>query len=257
MTEPILSLERVTKRYGALAVVDQVSLEVVPGERRAIIGPNGAGKTTLFSMVAGHMRSSEGRIVYKGRDVTRLRDDRRSRLGIAQVFQRSSLFLGLTVSENVVLSVQRSTGQSLNMLVPVRRKRSLLERADELLEIVGLHPRRDHVVSTLSHGEKRQLELAVALAGDPELILFDEPVAGLSAAETASFVQLVQRMPDSLTLLLIEHDISVVMTLASKVTVLDAGRLLAEGSPEAISADERVREAYLGTARHDELFSEG
>jgi branched-chain amino acid transport system ATP-binding protein len=257
MNEPILSLDRVTKRYGALAVVNQVSIEVAPGERRAIIGPNGAGKTTLFSMVAGHMRSSEGRIVYKGRDITRLRDDRRSRLGIAQVFQRSSLFLGLTVAENVILSVQRKAGQSLNMLFPVRRKRGLLERADELLETVGLRARRDHVVSTLSHGEKRQLELAVALASDPDLILFDEPVAGLSPAETASFVQLVQRMPQSLTLLLIEHDISVVMTLASKITVLDAGRLLAEGSPAAISANEQVQEAYLGKARNDELFAEG
>jgi branched-chain amino acid transport system ATP-binding protein len=257
MSGPILQLEGITKRYGALAVVDQVSLQVEPGERRAIIGPNGAGKTTLFSIVAGHMPTSEGRVVYKGRDVTKMRDDRRSRLGIAQMFQRSSLFLGLSVLENVVLSVQRSAGHSFGMLRPVRSKRALLDRSDELLAMVGLHPRRDDVVSTLSHGEKRQLELAVALAGEPELILFDEPVAGLSAAETASFVQLVQSMPETLTLLLIEHDIDVVMTLASRITVLDAGRMLAEGDPATIAADERVQKAYLGSARTDDLSAEG
>lgn len=254
---PVLTLENVCKRYGAVKVLDDVSLTIERGERRAVIGPNGAGKTTLFSAINGRLPSSSGRILFGDQDITKMAEDRRTRLGIAQTFQRSSLFLGLTVHDNVVLSVQRSAGAGFRMVKPVGRRRALIEAADELVDRVGLTERRDDLVSALSHGERRQLELALALAGTPTLVLMDEPVAGLSPAETASFVELIRQLPPDVTLLLIEHDIDVVMALASRVTVLDAGRLLAEGEPADIAADERVQEAYLGKLRGDDLFVEG
>lgn len=253
----VLTLEKVCKRYGVVSVLDDISITIEPGERCAIIGPNGAGKTTLFSAITGRLPSSSGRILFGDRDITKMAEDRRTRLGIAQTFQRSSLFLGLTVHDNVMLSVQRSAGMGFRMVRPVRRRRALIEAADELVERVGLQERRDDLVSALSHGERRQLELALALAGAPTLLLMDEPVAGLSPAETASFVELVRKLPSDITLVLIEHDIDVVMALASRVTVLDAGRLLAEGAPSTIAADERVQEAYLGKLRGDDLFVEG
>lgn len=256
MTSPTLALQEITKSYGRLCVVDSVSLDVQAGERLGIIGPNGAGKTTLFSIITGRLPASSGRVVFNGHDITATREDRRSRLGIAQTLQRSSLFPGLTLLENVMLSVQRSAGTSYGMIRAARRHLAVVRRAEELLGTVGLADRAADRAAVLSHGERRQLELALALAGEPSLILFDEPVAGLSSAETASFVALMRALPEQITVLLIEHDIDVVMALASRVAVLDAGRLLADGDPQVIAADEDVRKAYLGKAHTDDLFRE-
>lgn len=257
MMSPTLVLREISKSYGSLCVVDSVSLEVQPGERLGIIGPNGAGKTTLFSIITGRLAPSSGRVVFNGHDITATREDRRSRLGIAQTFQRSSLFPGLTLLRNVMLSVQRSSGTSYGMIRAAHRHRDVVRRAEELLGSVGLADRASDLAAALSHGERRQLELALALACEPSMILFDEPVAGLSSAETASFVALMRALPEQITVLLIEHDIDVVMALASRMAVLDAGRLLADGDPRVIAADEAVREAYLGKARTDDLFREG
>lgn len=252
-----LRLDSLTKRYGSVEVVADVCLTVEPGERRALIGPNGAGKTTLFSMITGRLPASAGRVEFNGMDITSAREDRRTRLGIAQTFQRSSLFDGLSVLDNVLLAAQRRASVAHRMMRPARRYARVRSRAEEVLATVGLEHRSDDLVRSLSHGERRQVEVALALACDPALILFDEPVAGLSPAETQEFVAIAQRLPAEITLLFIEHDIDVVRALASRVTVLDAGRLLVEGSPTEIAEDARVQEAYLGRARSDDTFWDG
>lgn len=253
----LLRLDSLTKRYGSVEVVQEVCLTVEQGERRAVIGPNGAGKTTLFSMITGQVPVSSGRVEFAGHDITSTRQDRRARLGIAQTFQRSSLFEGLSVVDNVLLAAQRRAGVARRVASPPRRYARVRDRAEQVLDLVGLAHRGGDVTRALSHGERRQVEVALALACDPELILFDEPVAGLSPAETQDFVAMAMRLPAEITLLFIEHDIDVVRALASRVTVLDAGRLLVEGSPAEIAEDAQVAEAYLGRARSDDDIWDG
>jgi branched-chain amino acid transport system ATP-binding protein len=251
---PVLELRDVEKRYGSLAAVDGVSLTVEEGERRAIIGPNGAGKTTLFDLVGGRQPVSAGHISLRGEDITRVSEHERARRGIAKTFQRSNLFEGLSARDNVAISVQRQQGVGFRLLRRAESFHSVEDRARELLELVGLRDKQAAPPSALSHGERRQLEIALALAMEPQLLLLDEPVAGMSSAETEAFVRIVESFPAELTVLIIEHDMDVVFALASRITVLHAGLVLAEGDPGEVRANEDVQEAYLGRGEAEELF---
>lgn len=252
--EPLLRVEGLTKAFGSLRAVNDVSFSVRTGERQAIIGPNGAGKTTLFDMICGATKASAGQILFAGDDVTRLPEHRRIRRGMAKTFQRSSLFDQLTVYDNVTLAVQQRLGHSH---ILHRRRTSLTELrdgTDELVSTVGLEDRAGDLAAALSHGERRQLELALALALRPRLILFDEPAAGMSADERQRVVSLITGLPDDIAILLIEHDIDLVFSVATQVAVLAASELIADGRPEEVAASEQVQEAYLGASDTEEIF---
>ncbi|MGY1637609.1 ABC transporter ATP-binding protein [Geodermatophilus sp. SYSU D00742] len=254
MSAPLLSLSGVSRSFGALTAVDDVTLDVPPGARHALIGPNGAGKSTLFKLVTGSLRVSAGTIALAGDDVTRLPEPQRARRGISQTLQHSSLFLSQTVEQNVLLAAQRRH-RTRHSLVP-RRQAAARARVRELLDDVGLAARAGTPVAALSHGERRQLEVAVALACEPRLLLLDEPAAGMSPAESARLVALLQALPESVTLVIVEHDLDVVFALATSVTVLHLGRVLLTGSPDEVRASAAVQEAYLGTGR-GALFLDG
>ena len=246
MTEPALQLDGVAKYFGGLRAVDGVSLTVRPGERRALIGPNGAGKTTLFNLVAGMLPVTGGTIRLFGADVTGKPAHRRAALGLARTFQITNLFPGLTVLENCLLAVQALTPARLSMLRPVAGYAALHARARAILAAVGLTGVDEVVVANLSHGEQRQLEIALALAGKPRLLLLDEPTAGLSPAESRLMADLLVGLDPAITVLMIEHDMDIALALASHVTVLHYGRVIADGSPDQIRNDPQVREIYLG-----------
>ncbi|MGY1772028.1 ABC transporter ATP-binding protein [Blastococcus sp. SYSU D00813] len=252
MTTPLLELRGVTRQFGALKAVDGVDLQVPAGARHALIGPNGAGKSTLFKLVTGSMPVTSGTVSLDGTDITKLGEAQRARRGISQTLQHSSLFLSQTVERNVVMAAQRQPGGSRHSLVP-RRQKATRERAHQLLEDVGLAARSGALVSALSHGERRQLEVAVALACEPRLLLLDEPAAGMSPAESARLVGLLKALPETVTLVIVEHDLDVVFALATSVTVLHLGKLLLTGSPDEVRASSAVQEAYLGTGR-ESLF---
>jgi branched-chain amino acid transport system ATP-binding protein len=242
-----LELDAVSRVFGSLRAVDGLSLSISDGARHAIIGPNGAGKSTVFNLVGGSLRPSAGRIVVGGADVTLLPEWRRARLGIGRTFQHSSLLLGATAAQNVLIGVQRAAGVAWSMrpLGP-RRRRELADECDRLLALVGLTGRGTVPAGALSHGERRQLEVAMALAGDPRLLLLDEPAAGMSAAETARLTQLLAGLSRKITVLLIEHDLDVVFTFAETVSVLHLGRHLFTGTPAQVRASRAVQDAYLG-----------
>jgi branched-chain amino acid transport system ATP-binding protein len=240
------------RSFGALAAVDGVDLAVAPGARHALIGPNGAGKSTLFKLVTGTLRAHAGRVELAGRDVTRLSEVARCRLGMSQTLQHSSLFASLTAAETVELAVQRHDGGRIR---PFPRRPDRVRRiGDELLDRVGLGGRGDVRVPALAHGERKQLEVALALACRPSLLLLDEPAAGMSAAESARLVRLLAELPAEITVLIVEHDLDLVFSVADAVTVLHLGRVLLSGPPDEVRASEAVQEAYLGTGRRAELF---
>jgi branched-chain amino acid transport system ATP-binding protein len=243
-----LSCQSVSRTFGALRAVDGVDLEIRPGARHALIGPNGAGKTTLFRLITGLLRVSGGQVSLGGRDITRLSEVRRARLGIGQTLQHASLFGSMTAAENVALAVRRHVPP-----VPVR-ERAVWARVDELLTGVGLAGRGRVAAAALSHGERKQLELALALAGRPRVLLMDEPAAGMSAADRARLAGLVRALPESVTILFVEHDLDLVFDLATEVTVLSLGRVLLTGTPAEVRSSPEVRTAYLGTARDEPLF---
>jgi len=250
--DEVLRCTGVRRTFGALHAVDGVDLSVARGARHALIGPNGAGKSTLLRLIAGGLRVSAGRVWFDGRDVTGDPEPRRARLGIGQTFQISSLFRTLTAADNVALAVQRRHGRPW-LPLPVRRP-AWAGRVDELLTLVGLADNAGRRVDTLSYAQCRQLEIAVALATEPSVLLLDEPAAGMSAAGTAHLRDLLRRLPADLTLLFVEHDLDLVFDLASEVTVLHLGRILLSGSPAEVRASAEVQRAYLGTARRAELF---
>jgi len=243
-----LTLADLSREFGGLRAVDGVSLEVAPGERRAIIGPNGAGKTTLFSLISGETRPSHGRISLFGRDVTRLSPHRRASLGLARTYQITNLFPRLTVLENCVLAVQALTGAKFHLHRALRRYPAFFERARAILEAVGLGDQADEVVRNLSHGEQRQLEIALALAGAPRLLLLDEPTAGLSPAESHAMTELLKKLDPAITLLVIEHDMDVAFALTDRITVLHYGKVVADGLSREVKANALVQEIYLGTS---------
>ncbi len=247
MSDALLQLSGLSRHYGALRAVDDVSVDVAAGARHALIGPNGAGKSTLFKLVTGAVPVSAGSVTLAGTDVTRLSEPQRARRGVSQTLQHSSLFLPQTVEQNVLLAAQRRH-RSRHSPVP-RRQAAARERARGLLADVGLADRAGTPVSALSHGERRQLEVAVALACEPALLLLDEPAAGMSPAESARLVALLRSLPASVTLVIVEHDLDVVFALATTVTVLHLGRVLLTGSPDEVRRSAAVQEAYLGTGR--------
>ncbi|MCX4721649.1 ABC transporter ATP-binding protein [Streptomyces virginiae] len=243
----LLELRSVSRRFGSFTAVDEVSLTVRPGARLAIIGPNGAGKSTLFGLISGTLPVSGGTILLDGQDVTRLPVHRRVGLGTAATFQHSSLFLRETVLENVMLAALLRTGRGLGGWRKVSARATEIDRARSLLYRVGLPDRHDLMVGALSHGERRQLEVAVALATEPRLLLLDEPAAGMSPAETERLTELIAALPAEVTVLLVEHDLDMVFELADTVTVLHLGRHLTTGTPDHVRASAEVQRAYLGT----------
>ncbi len=242
-----LAVDNLSKNFGGVAALAGVSLEIGVGERRVLLGPNGAGKTTLFHAISGTVLPSSGRIGLFGHDITRLRADRRARLGLARTFQITNLFPRLTVLDSVLLAVGGADGRPLEPLRPMWSYRRRYDQAHVLLEQWGLAATARRIVRNLSYGEQRQLELVLALAGEPRLLLLDEPTAGLSPAETARVVEMVQRLPREMTILMIEHDMDVAFELADRIAVMHQGRLIAEGGEAEIRADPRVSEIYLGS----------
>ncbi len=248
MSVPLLALEGLTRRFGALAAVNAVSLAVTARERRAIIGPNGAGKTTLFNLITGNLAPSAGRILLGGKPIMGLSPDAVARRGLARSFQRNNLFPRLPVEENLRLAAAGDGRGSWNLLGSVARLRAPLERARETAAAVGLSERLVTPAGQLSYGEQRQLEVGVALATAPRLLLLDEPTAGMSPEETLRMTRMLEGLPREVTLLIIEHDMDVVASLADRVTVLHYGEVLTEGSFAEVKADPRVYKVYLGSA---------
>ncbi len=248
MTAPVLNVSRVCRSYGSIKAVDDVTFAMTAGARHALIGPNGAGKSSLFQLITGGLRATSGGLSFAGRDITGLSQVQRSRLGIAQTFQHSSLFTSMSAVENVVLAAQRVVGGSRRPWRAARCTRLAIERAHQSLASVGLFGRRATVARELSHGERQQLEVAIALASEPRLILFDEPTAGMSASETARFAEIVERLDPQISVLIIEHDLDLVFSLASSVTALHLGRVITTGTPEEVRQHPEVQAAYLGTA---------
>ena len=246
MAKPILETRNLVQRFGALVATDDLSLTVLPGELHAVIGPNGAGKTTLVAQLAGELAPTAGQIFLDGKDVTRLSASMRSRNGIARSFQVTSLCSEFTAIENVALAVQAHQGHSFRMWGRARRDASLIEPAREVLDMVGLGERADVPAGLLAHGEQRQLEVAVALACRPRVLLFDEPMAGMGRDELHRMMRLIRSLRGHYAILLIEHDMDAVFALADRITVLVYGRSIASGAPAEIAASAEVRAAYLG-----------
>jgi len=246
MPRPLLEACGLTRRFGALAANEDVSLTLLPGECHAVIGPNGAGKSTLVAMLAGEQRPDSGTVLLAGEDVTALGPARRARRGIARSLQITQLCRGLTVLENVMLAVEGAEGRNFRFLRPACSDPTLTGAAEAALAAAGLGARAEVPAALLSHGEQRQLELAIALSQAPRVLLLDEPAAGLGAAETPALARRLAALKGRVAILLVEHDMDTVFALADRITVLAGGRVIASGSPEAIRADRAVREAYLG-----------
>jgi branched-chain amino acid transport system ATP-binding protein len=246
VAEPLLRVEKLVRRFGGIAATDNLSLDIAGGELHAIIGPNGAGKTTLISQLIGQLKPSAGSIRFAGDDITHLPAWKRSHLGLARSFQITSLLPDFTAADNVALAAQARAGHSFRFFGNARREAQLRDAAQSALARVGLADRANIIVSKLSHGEQRELELAVALATQPRLLLLDEPMAGLGATESARMVKLLAELRREVTIVLVEHDMNAVFALADRITVLVYGRVIASDVPAAIRVNEEVRRAYLG-----------
>jgi branched-chain amino acid transport system ATP-binding protein len=242
----LLRVENLVRRFGGVLATDHLSLDVGQGELHAIIGPNGAGKTTLISQLTGQLLPNSGCIRFAGQDVTGLPAWRRSALGLARSFQITSLLPDFTAADNVALAAQAHAGHSFRFWGNARKEKPLRDAARSALKRVGLEQRADVVVSKLSHGEQRELELAVALATKPQLLLLDEPMAGLGVTESARMVKLLQELRREVTIVLVEHDMEAVFALADRITVLVYGRVIASGVPAEIRGNDEVKRAYLG-----------
>jgi branched-chain amino acid transport system ATP-binding protein len=246
VAKALLEIDGLTKRFGGVIAADGISLAILPGELHAIIGPNGAGKSTLIAQLSGEIVPDSGHIRFDGRDITAFPVYRRSQLGLARSFQVTTLFSDFTAIDNVALSVQAHAGHSFRFWGDARREVDLLEPARTALFRVGLGERAGTLVADLSHGERRQLEIAMALAARPRMLLLDEPMAGMGLDESARLVEILRALKGDITVMLIEHDIDAVFALADRISVLVYGRIIASGDPSAIRADVAVREAYLG-----------
>jgi branched-chain amino acid transport system ATP-binding protein len=246
MSEALLAVDGLSKRFGGIVASDAISLNVGASELHAVIGPNGAGKTTLISQLTGELRADAGNIRFAGHDVTMLPVHRRSQIGLARSFQITSLFSEFTALDNVALAVQAHAGHSFRFWRDARREDALRVPARAALARLGLAARAEVLVAELSHGERRQLEIAMALATKPRLLLLDEPLAGMGPEESARMVATLRELKRDFAILLIEHDMEAVFALADRITVLVYGRVIASGAPEAIRADLQVRRAYLG-----------
>jgi len=243
---PCLVVENLSKDFGGLRAVDGVNLTIEPGERRVLMGPNGAGKTTFFNMISGVYPASSGKISFFGRDITQLPPYRRAELGMGRTYQITNLFPKLTVAENILMACQALERTKFVMFRPVSSYRRLTDRCNELLKEFDLWEKRDTLIKNLSHGVQRQIEVALALAERPRLLLLDEPAAGLSSAETHGLTLLLKRLDPNITILLIEHDMDVAFEFAETITVLYQGKFLIEGPKELIRNNPTVQEIYLG-----------
>jgi branched-chain amino acid transport system ATP-binding protein len=246
VAEPLLQVENLSKRFGGIVASDALSIDVAPGELHAVIGPNGAGKTTLIAQLTGQVAPDGGTVRFAGEDITTLATYRRSALGLARSFQITSLFLDLSVLDNVALAVQAHAGHSFRFWSDARTDAELREPALAALARVGLAERAAQPASVLNHGDHRLLELAMALAGKPRLLLLDEPMAGMGPEQSARMVAMLRALKSEVTILLVEHDMDAVFALADRITVLVYGRVIATGKPEEIRTNAQVRDAYLG-----------
>jgi branched-chain amino acid transport system ATP-binding protein len=246
-TEPaVLRLKGIDRRFGGVHAVRDVDLDVRPGERRAVLGPNGAGKTTVFNLISGEFPPSSGRVELFGRDVTNLPARKRARLGLSRTFQTSRLFAGLSVEDNLYLAALGVSVGHLRM-VPSGKDGALREQGRKMAWQVGLESRMDDLVMDLSHGEQRQLEVGMALVAEPRLLMLDEPAAGLSRAERVKLTEMLIGLDESITLILIEHDMDVALRVAQWVTMMHDGRVIVEGTPDEIRANQTVHDLYLGS----------
>lgn len=246
MVEPMLQVTGLRKSFGGLVATDSVSLDVAADEVHAVIGPNGAGKTTFIGQLSGDLRPDDGSIHFRGADITRLSTPQRAQRGLARSFQITSIFRDVTAADNVALAVQAHDGHSFRFWGKARQDPKLREPARAALQRVGLVDRATVVAGELAHGEQRQLELAMAIATEPALLLLDEPMAGMGTEESARMVELLQELKGKVAILLVEHDMDAVFALADRITVLVRGRAIATGTPQQIRDDEQVRQAYLG-----------
>lgn len=248
MADDILRIESLTKSFDGNAVLKNVSFSISEGERSAIIGPNGAGKTTLFNLIGGNLLPNAGRIFFQGKDITGLHPFDIVRLGVARAFQITNIFPRLSALENIIATIISHQKRNLNIVTPISKLQAVTQRAYQILESVGLAEMAHQQSGTLAHGNQKRLDIAVALALQPKLLLLDEPTAGMSPEERWHTVELIRKLWEqlSVTMLFIEHDMDVVFSISQKVRVLCYGELLAEGSPEEISKNARVIEAYLG-----------
>ena len=246
MSAPAIEVERLAKYFGGLRAVDDVSLAIPAGQRRVLIGPNGAGKTTLFNCIAGTHRPTSGRIMMFGDDISNLAENKRTALGMGRTFQISNVCTDLTVTENMLLAMLGNDGRKWAMFRPAGTYGDLHDRVRAGIDAVGLGTRADEEVRFLSYGERRQLELALALNTKPKVLLLDEPCGGLSPSERQDFSRLIEGLPRDITLVMIEHDIDIALALADRVTVLHRGQVILDGTPDEVQSDEQVREVYFG-----------
>jgi branched-chain amino acid transport system ATP-binding protein len=253
MAEPLLATARLIKHFGGVMATDSLSLEVMPGEIHAVIGPNGAGKTTLIAQLSGMMAPDAGSIRFDGADITRLKTPARARRGLARSFQITSILRDFTALDNVALAIQAHQGHSFRFWASARADAGLRDPAQAVLDEVGLGDRGHVLAGNLAHGEQRLLEIAIAMAGEPKMLLLDEPMAGMGAEESERMTRYLAGLKGRYTMLLVEHDMDAVFALADRITVLVYGRAIASGSAEQIRADPEVRSAYLG----DEALGDG
>jgi branched-chain amino acid transport system ATP-binding protein len=248
MSDTVLQVQKLSKHFSGLAAVDEVSLEVRSAQLHAVIGPNGAGKTTLISLLSGELPASSGAIWFRGSEISRATPEQRSRLGIGRSYQKTNIFPAFTAFENCRLAAQSRAPRALHWLRDARSYEDIAARASQALEAVNLANRRDQLALALSHGEQRQLEIAMCLATSPQLLLLDEPLAGMGAEESAKMIELIGKLAESHAVLLVEHDMDAVFQLAGILTVMANGRVLATGAPAEVRANREVQIAYLGAA---------
>ena len=244
----LLRIQKLQKAFGSLVVTRDVSLDLNAGERHVVIGPNGAGKTSLINQIGGQLTPNSGRIFIDDVDVTNLPPEARARRGLARTFQKNTLFQRLSVFENARLGAQARYGLVYDLFHPAAQREDINDRATRVLDRLGLSHLAERRVASLSYGDQRQLEVAVALAGNPRILLLDEPTSGLSPAETRQLIEMIKGLPDDLGIIMIEHDMEVVFSLADRITVLYYGEVIASGPPAEVAADARVREVYLGAS---------
>jgi branched-chain amino acid transport system ATP-binding protein len=244
--EPLLSVQMLNKHFGGIVATDNLSIDVTPGEIHAVIGPNGAGKTTLVAQLSGMLKPDGGKVLFDGHDITTLPAPKRSKLGLARSFQITSIFRDFSVIDNVALAIQAHSGHSFRFWRSARTDSRLQEPAREVLKQVGLEARADVISGNLAHGEQRQLEIAMALATKPKLLLLDEPMAGMGAEDSEQMTRFLISLKGKYTMLLIEHDMDAVFRLADRITVIVYGKAIATGTPEEIRVNDEVRSAYLG-----------
>jgi branched-chain amino acid transport system ATP-binding protein len=253
MSGVVLATSGLTKRFGALVVANSINLELRAGERQALIGPNGAGKTTFVGLLSGTLRPDEGTISLLGQDITHERMDRRVKAGLVRTFQITSLFRSLSVLENAYLAASEHLGAARQMLRAASRHRNVMERAEAVVASLGLSGDMNRRISEIAYGRQRLVEIAVALCLDPKVLVLDEPAAGIPSDQAALLLDVMERLPENIAILIIEHDMKVVRRFATKVTVLVSGAILMSGSPQEVMSNEQVRSVYLGKSGHERL----